>query len=210
MKTKIFNVWTPLVEDFLKQIATPQTPYEQLSDWMDNEGARLFQSAQGEYFIQHKATYLCDTASYPPPVNMKAAYYQIDQGFQKTYEGLSRAFPGINTIAEDKFNTLKQACLAEKFLPFIAARAMMAYLVLKTGSTDRLSNINQSLEAFELLASSAIASIESINEFKAKLPSGAIRDVSTLFVSKAATANSQDAAVSTAPTISAPTTTLRQ
>ena len=64
MKSKFFSVWTGLIENFLKDISTDEITYNDLSTWMDMDGAKIFLVAQAEYF-ERKIQARCRDLSSP-------------------------------------------------------------------------------------------------------------------------------------------------
>lgn len=112
MKTKIFNVWTDLVETYLHDVAT-QVPYSESSAWMDTEGARLFQIGQAEFHAKNKDKYLEHPGDYPPSIEVQLAYEQIGFGFNKVLDGLSKQFTALDDMSKYKFQQLIGECRSE-------------------------------------------------------------------------------------------------
>ena len=117
-----------------------------------------------------KEKYKQDAEIYPPPVRINLAYEQIAYGFDNTFERLlNNKFLILNNDStNDKYTSLKKACLGKEFLPFIAARAAITGLMVISGESDKLKILDAVTESFKLLEHASRASIESIEEFRQK------------------------------------------
>lgn len=168
MKTKVFNIWTEQVENFLHKVASNDAPYEKLSAWMDEDGAKAFQMVQHEHFTKHKAEYLEGDNKYPYRVRVDLQYEQLQYGFVKTFEKLVDAFPAANI--KSNVDDFMVEALNEDHLTFIAAGTVIATKMLRSGEADPRKKLETVIHDFENLYGFCEKKIASMKDYLENMP----------------------------------------
>jgi len=163
MKTSIYNIWTPLVNEFIADIDNGLQ--EEIDAWLDKEGRVEFKNGQSIYFgskigIFKDAKDPLDTAMFDVSKD------QINAGFKHWFKKLREQFPSLNNKdVKDKYKRFAEKCISEQFHPFIATRAVITRQFVQRGD---FKDIGFVIDSYQFLAEAARMSVESMNEDIAK------------------------------------------
>lgn len=160
MKTKVFNIWTDLVEEQINHIEDKK---EELHHWLDTKGTQMFEVGQGMYFQANRAAFVKDQ------IRLDLAKEQVVAGFDKVFNELLRDFPDLSDDITLASAIIKQACISDTYLPFIASRAIITGQYARREPTEVVANINFTIESFEFLQKASQCSIDSMKAHLAKM-----------------------------------------
>lgn len=150
MKSKTFGIWLEAIEKFLSELATEQVALDVLNNWMDTEGARLFQVAQKEYFDKHYLEYKEDAQNNPPPVRIDLASNQLAVGFEAVTDALLKNFPSLeNEDNRKRCESLKTICLGDMYQTFIAVRAVITGQLVRSNEQDPKMKLAFTIDSYK-------------------------------------------------------------